>query len=95
MAVTPELLTAVFQGAVLIFGALGITAAQRSNRASVRVRDHRALQNRHLAALSLIYVHEQDRAIRGLPRIPRPPELERTDDEHPPPPGPTPVPAGA
>ena len=87
---TPEFLTVLFQGAVLLLGALGLGAAQRSNRASVRVRDHRALQQRHLVALSLIYAHEQDRAIRGLPRIPRPPELEMPDDP-PPPHGPAPA----
>lgn len=73
---TPELLTAIFQGAVLVFGALGITAAQRSSRAAVRVRDYRDLQQRHLVAVGHIYRLELDRASHGLPPIPRPSALE-------------------
>lgn len=88
---TPELLNALFQGAVLLFGALGITAAQRSSRSAVRAREFRDLQNRHLVAIGHIYRLELDRASHGLPLIPRPSALEDPTNGPPGPPAPTPA----
>jgi hypothetical protein len=78
---TPELITAIFQGAVLVFGALGITAAQRSRRASVSRRAHRALQREHLAALGHIFRLETELAEHGVPVPARPEILEKDDDD--------------
>lgn len=87
----PTVITAVFQGAVVLLGALGITAAQRSNRTTVRVRDHRALQRRYLVAISHVFTLETDLAERGLPVPRRPKELDDDDDGLPPSPLPAPA----
>jgi hypothetical protein len=91
---SPEVLNALFQGAVVLLGALGLTAGARANRAAVRIRDHRALQRRYLVALSHIFTLETDLAERGAPVPRRPAEIEDSPDDGGIPPTPAPVGAG-
>jgi len=88
---TPELATALFQGAVLLLGGLGLTAAQRSNRSAVRVRDHRALQRRYLVVISHVFTLETELAEHGIAVPRRPAEIEDQPDDPGPPPSPQPI----
>jgi len=90
--VSPEVINALFQGAVLLLGALGLTAANRGRRQVVTRRDYRALQRRYLAALSHVFSLESELAARGIRAPDRPAELEDDDDDGPTLP-PTPEPA--
>lgn len=90
---TPELLQTIFQGAVLIFGALGVTAAQRSRKASVSRRVYRALQRENLAWASWCFRLEQELAEHGIPVPVRPKALESDDDDDGPALPPVPEPA--
>lgn len=92
LALSPEVINALFQGAVLVLGALGLTAANRGRRQVVTRKDYRALQRRYLASLAHLFAVESELAARGIPVPTRPVELEDDDDDGPALP-PTPQPA--
>lgn len=80
---SPEVINALFQGAVLLLGGLGLTAAQRGRRQVVTRREYRALQRRYLAALAHVFALESELSARGIRSPDRPAELEDDDDDGP------------
>lgn len=80
---SPEVINALFQGAVLLLGGLGLTAAQRGRRQVVTRREYRTLQRRYLAALAHVFALESELSARGIRSPERPPELEDDDDDGP------------
>lgn len=81
MTFTPELIGALFNGAVLLLGGLGLTAAQRSRRTAVGRREFRALQRENLAWSAWCFRLEQELSERGIPVPARPAILEIEDDD--------------
>lgn len=96
---SPELVSSVLGGLVLVIGALGTYAANRSQGVARDRRAHRALQKKFLIAMRFIFRLETELADRGFQPPDRPAALEDDDDEPiaaPPalPPQPTPRPPG-
>jgi hypothetical protein len=79
--VDAQLIGAVFNGLVLLLGAVGGLLAVRGKRAAVSRRDHRDLQRRFVVALRHIFALETGLAAAGLDVPPRPAELDEGDEE--------------
>lgn len=87
MTLDPQVINSLFQGLVLVLGAVGTLLAVRSRNAEVSRRDYRRTRTRLHLALAYIYRLGDELAERGIPVPPRPAGLDEDDDE---PPGPVP-----
>jgi hypothetical protein len=89
VTVDPPTINAVFSGLVLLLGALATLVTARGRRAGVERRELRELQRTVVDAFGHIFVLETALASRGIAPPPRPPRLDRSDDDD----VPTPTPA--
>jgi hypothetical protein len=85
VALSVELISAIFTGLTGLLAALAAVLAQRSRRVSedsrhIR-RGYRELQKKFNAALNHIFALENTLAGRGIPIPPRPATLESDDDD--------------
>src|SRR5688500_9077994 len=79
--ISPELVSSILGGLVLVLGGLGTYSANRSIGMARDRKAHRQLQKRFLVALRHIFRLESDLADLGVDPPPRPAALEEEDDE--------------
>lgn len=84
MTLDPQVLNSLFNGLVLVLGAVGTLLAVRSRNVEVSRREYRATRRRLHIALAYIYRLGDELAQHGLPIPPRPAGLDDEDDEPPP-----------
>lgn len=85
MVLDSNVINSLFNGLVLVLGAVGTLLAVRSRTAEVTRREYRRTRTRLHLALAYIYRLGDELAERGIPIPPRPPGLD-DDDENPDPP---------
>ncbi len=85
---SPELISSIFGGIVLIIGSLATYTASRSRRLGEDQRqlrrNFRELQKKYLAVLAHLFKLETELAERGIEVPARPAALEADDDDDPP-----------
>lgn len=81
MTVDPAVINAVFSGLVLLLGALATLVTARGRKAGVQRREYRELQRTVVDAFGHIFVLETMVAGAGLRPPPRPPRLDRLDED--------------
>ncbi len=85
MVLDSQVINSLFQGLVLVLGAVGTLLAIRSRTAEVTRREYRRTRTRLHLALAYIYRLGDELAERGIPIPPRPPGLDDDEDDPAPP----------
>lgn len=85
MVLDSNVINSLFNGLVLVLGAVGTLLAVRSRSAEVTRREYRRARTRLHLALAYIYRLADELAERGIPIPPRPPGLDEPDDDPDPP----------
>lgn len=81
MLIDPAVVTAIFQGIVLLLGGLASLIAVMGRRSGVRTSEYNRTRDRLLVALAYIYRLGEELAERGIPVPPRPDGLDLDDEE--------------
>lgn len=85
MVLDPQVINSLFQGLVLVLGAVGTLFAIRSRNAEVTRREYRRTRTRLHLALAYIYRLGDELAERGIPIPTRPAGLDEDEDDPAPP----------